>query len=82
MSLTFVTTGVCDAIRQTKETEKDVNIIGSALTTPLCLRKGLVDELQVDRVPWFLPEMCICSRVYYGNTNKISVNHVKTPPVI
>ena len=31
-----------------------MNIIGSAQTTPLCLKTGLVDELQVDIVPWFL----------------------------
>ena len=56
VSITFVTTGVADAILQAKAAagEKDVNIIGSALTTPLCLKTGLVDELQVDVVPWFL----------------------------
>lgn len=56
VTITFVTTGVADAILQAKAAagEKDVNIIGSALTTPLCLKTGLVDELQVDIVPWFL----------------------------
>ena len=56
VTITFVTTGVADAILQAKEAagEKDVNIIGSALTTPLCLKTGLIDELQVDIVPWFL----------------------------
>lgn len=56
VTITFVTTGVADAILQAKAAagEKDVNIIGSALTTPLCLKTDLVDELQVDIVPWFL----------------------------
>lgn len=56
VTITFVTTGVADAILQAKAAagEKDVNIIGSAVTTPLCLKTGLVDELQVDIVPWFL----------------------------
>ena len=56
VTITFVTTGVADAILQAKAAagEKDVNIIGSAQTTPLCLKTGLVDELQVDIVPWFL----------------------------
>lgn len=56
VTIMFVTTGVADAILQAKAAagEKDVNIIGSALTTPLCLKTGLIDELQVDIVPWFL----------------------------
>lgn len=56
VTITFVTTGIADAILQAKSVagEKDVNIIGSALTTPLCLKTGLIDELQVDIVPWFL----------------------------
>jgi len=56
VSITFITTGVDNAILQAKAAagEKDVNIIGSALTTPLCLKTNLVDELQVDIVPWFL----------------------------
>ena len=56
VTITFVTTGVGDAILQAKAAagEKDVNIIGSALTTPLCLKTGLADELDVDIVPLFL----------------------------
>jgi dihydrofolate reductase len=56
VSITFVTTGVDDAILQAKAAagDKDVNIIGSALTTQLCLRTGLADELHVDIIPLFL----------------------------
>ncbi len=34
--------------------DKDVNIIGSAITTQLCLSANLADELQVDIIPIFL----------------------------
>ena len=55
VTIIFVTSGVADAILQAKAAagEKDVNIIGSAMTTPLCLKTGLVDELQVDIIPSF-----------------------------
>ncbi len=56
ISFTFVTGGVESAIIQAKVAagDKDVNIIGSAETTQLCLRTNLVDELQVDIIPLFL----------------------------
>ncbi len=56
ISFTFVTDGVESAIIQAKTAagDKDVNIIGSAETTQLCLRTNLVDELQVDMIPLFL----------------------------
>lgn len=56
LSFTFVTDGVEQAIIQAKAAagDKDVNIIGSALTTPLCLSTNLIDELQVDLIPIFL----------------------------
>ena len=58
LSFTFITNGIESAIKQAKGAagEKDVNIIGSALTTPLCLRTKLIDELQVDIIPRFLGE--------------------------
>lgn len=58
ISFTFSTSGVEDAIRQAKIVagEKSVNIIGSALTTQLCLKTDLIDELQVDIIPRFLNE--------------------------
>lgn len=56
ISFHFVTSGVADAIIQAKAAagDKDVTIIGGAITTQLCLRTNLVDELQVDIVPLFL----------------------------
>jgi len=56
ISFTFITDGVEQAIVQAKAAagDKDVSIIGSALTTPLCLNTSLVDELQVDIIPIFL----------------------------
>jgi len=56
LSFTFVTNGVEEAIIQAKAAAgvKDVNIIGSAVTTPLCLNTRLVDELQIDIIPIFL----------------------------
>ncbi|KAF0092024.1 MAG: riboflavin biosynthesis protein RibD [Fusobacteria bacterium] len=58
ISFTFVTSGVDDAIREAKVVagDKDVNIIGSALTAQLCLKTDLIDELQVDIIPRFLNE--------------------------
>jgi len=56
ITFTFVTNGVEQAIIQAKAAagDKDVNIIGSALSTPLCLNTKLVDELQIDIIPIFL----------------------------
>lgn len=56
ISFTFITSGVEQAIIRAKAAagDKDVNIIGSAVTTPLCLKTGLIDELQVDIIPIFL----------------------------
>ena len=56
ISFTFVTSGVESAIIQAKSAagDKDVNIIGSAITTQLCLRTNLIDELQIDIIPLFL----------------------------
>jgi dihydrofolate reductase len=56
LKFTFVTQGIAEAIRQARTAagKKEVNIIGSALTTQLCLRTGLADELQVDILPLFL----------------------------
>ena len=56
ISFTFVTSGVESAITQAKAAagDKDVNIIGSAITTQLCLRTNLIDELQIDIIPLFL----------------------------
>jgi dihydrofolate reductase len=56
ISFTFVTDGVESAIIQAKAAagDKDVNIIGSAITTKLCLRTNLIDELQLDIIPVFL----------------------------
>lgn len=58
ISFTFITSGIEDAIRQAKLVagDKAVNIIGSALTTQLCLKTNLIDELQVDIIPRFLNE--------------------------
>ncbi|WP_312653954.1 dihydrofolate reductase family protein [Proteiniclasticum sp.] len=58
ISFTFVTKGIAEAVRLAKEAagDKDVNIIGSALTTELCLKERLADELQVDILPIFLGE--------------------------
>lgn len=58
ISFTFITSGVEDAMRQAKLVagDKAVNIIGSALTTQLCLKTDLIDELQVDIIPRFLNE--------------------------
>jgi len=56
LTFTFITNGVEEAIIQAKAAAgaKDVNIIGSAVTTPLCLNTNLIDELQVDIIPIFL----------------------------
>ncbi|WP_423189854.1 dihydrofolate reductase family protein [Alkalibacterium sp. f15] len=55
-TITFVTDGLESAINQAKVAagNKDVTIIGSAETTPLCLNANLADELQVDIVPILL----------------------------
>ena len=56
ISFTFVTDGIESAIRQAKAAAggKDVTIIGSAITTQLCLGAGLADEMHVDIIPIFL----------------------------
>jgi len=56
LSFAFITNGVEEAIIQAKAAAgaKDVNIIGSAVTTPLCLNTRLIDELHVDIIPIFL----------------------------
>ena len=56
LSFTFVTDGMESAIRQAKTAagDKDVTIIGSALTTGECLNGGLADELYIDIIPVFL----------------------------
>ena len=56
ISFTFVTSGVENAIIQAKAAagDKDVTIIGSAITTQLCLRTNLADELQIDIISLFL----------------------------
>lgn len=56
ISFTFITDGVKEAVMQAKVAvgDKDVNIIGSAITTRLCLSANLADELQVDILPIFL----------------------------
>jgi len=56
LSFTFITDGIENAIIQAKAAagDKDVNIIGSAITTQLCLSADLADELQVDILPIFL----------------------------
>jgi dihydrofolate reductase len=58
LSFTFVTTGYHDAILKAKIAAKfkDVNIIGSALTTMPSLETKLVDELQIDTIPILLKE--------------------------
>ena len=56
ISFTFVTSGVESAIIQAKAAagDKDVTIIGSAITAQLCLRANLADELQIEIIPLFL----------------------------
>lgn len=56
ITFTFVTGGMREAVKLAKAAagEKDVNIIGSAKTTQICLKEGLADELQVDIIPIFL----------------------------
>ena len=56
MSFTFITDGVKNAVLQAKAAadNKDVTIIGSAITTQLCLSANLADELHVDIIPIFL----------------------------
>lgn len=56
LTFTFVTNGVEEAIIQAKAAavDRNVTIIGSAVTTPLCFNTGLVEELQVDFIPIFL----------------------------
>lgn len=58
LRFTFVTTGYTDAIKRAKVAakERDVNIIGSALSSMLSLNTLLVDELQIDTIPVFLKD--------------------------
>jgi dihydrofolate reductase len=56
LTFTFVTDGMDNAVRQAKAAagDKNVTIIGSAVTTRECLKTGLVDELHIDIIPVFL----------------------------
>lgn len=56
LSFTFVTAGVESAIRQAKAAagDKDVCVVGGAITLQECLRKGVIDELQIDIMPVLL----------------------------
>jgi dihydrofolate reductase len=56
LTFTFVTDGIESAVRQAKAAagDKDVNVIGAAMTAQQCLKAGLVDELHVDIMPVFL----------------------------
>lgn len=56
LTFTFITDGVEKAVLEARAAagDKDVNIIGSAITTQLCLNANLADELQVDILPIFL----------------------------
>jgi len=58
LTFTFVTSGYHDAIEKAKVAAgvRDVNIIGSALTSVQCLKTRLVDELQIDTIPIILKE--------------------------
>lgn len=58
LTFTFVTSGYGDAIRKAKVAagDRDVNIIGSALTCMVCLKTLLVDELQIDTIPILLKD--------------------------
>jgi dihydrofolate reductase len=52
LSFTFVTDGIESTFRQAKKIagHKDVEIIGSASTTQQCIKAGLLDELQLERI--------------------------------
>jgi dihydrofolate reductase len=52
LSFTFVTYGIESTFRQAKKIagHKDVEIIGSASTTQQCIKAGLLDELQLERI--------------------------------
>lgn len=58
LTITFVTEGIESAVNHAKVAAgaKDVTVIGSAITTPLCLKANLADELHVDIVPVILNE--------------------------
>jgi dihydrofolate reductase len=56
VTFTFVTGGISSAVQQAKEAagDKDVTIIGSALSARHCLNESLADELHLDVIPVFL----------------------------
>ena len=56
VKFTFVTGGISSAVHQAKEAagDKDVTIIGSALTARHCLNESIADELHLDVLPVFL----------------------------
>jgi dihydrofolate reductase len=56
LTFTFVTDGLESAVRRAKAAagDKDVNVIGAAMTAQQCLKAGLADELHVDIMPVFL----------------------------
>lgn len=56
LSVTFVTGGIEDAIKQAKEAagDKMIQIIGGAQTIQEALNSGLCDELQIDIMPVLL----------------------------
>ena len=55
LKFTFVKEGFERAIQQAREAggEKDVTIIGSAITTQQCIKAKLADELHIDILPVF-----------------------------
>ena len=56
LSLTFVTDGIESAIEQAKAAagDKYVTVIGGADTAQQCIKKGLLDELEIGIVPVLL----------------------------
>lgn len=56
VKFTFVTGDVSSAVQQAKQAagDKDVTIIGSALTARHCINESIADELHLDLIPVFL----------------------------
>lgn len=56
LRFTFVTEGIARAVRQAQGAagDKDVTVIGGAMTVQQCLQAGLADELQIDIRPILL----------------------------
>lgn len=81
LTFTFITSGIKDAISQAKVAagERDVNIIGSALTSSLSLNSQLVDELQIDTIPIFLQhgfrpfDLLVESKITFERTKVIEL---------